>query len=132
MEDSVFTKIIRRELSAEILYEDDTAIIILDRFPTVVGQTLVITKQQVPYVFDLDAETYTHLMNISKKVAHALDRAYSPLRTCVVIEGFDVPHVHVRLYPVTKAPLTLTQGDFASDEALQIEGDRIREHLKLI
>lgn len=132
MEDSVFTKIIRRELSAEILYEDDTAIVILDRFPTVVGQTLVITKQQVPYVFDLDAETYTHLMNISKKVAQALDRAYSPLRTCVVIEGFDVPHVHVRLYPVTKAPLTLTQGDFASDEALQIEGDRIREHLKLI
>jgi histidine triad (HIT) family protein len=131
MEDSIFTKIIRRELPAEILYEDDTVIVILDRFPAVQGQTLVVTKKQTPYIFNLNAETYDHVMRVSKNIAKALDKAYSPLRTCVVIEGFEVPHIHVRLYPMTKAPLSLAQGTLASDEELKTEGERIRPNISI-
>ena len=97
MEDTVFTKIIKRELPAEILYEDDTVIVILNRFPNTEGETLVITKEQLPYFVDLSPTTYAHLMKITQDMARALDTTFSTLRTCVVIEGFDVPHVHVRL-----------------------------------
>jgi len=131
MEKTVFTKIIDRELSAEVLYEDDLVIVFLNRFPNIEGETLVVTKEQVPYAFDLDQETYQHLMEISKKMAKGLDRTFNTLRTCLVIEGFDVPHVHVRLYPVTEGTLNLSHGPEASDEELKRVGDKIRQHLNI-
>lgn len=131
MEDSIFTKIIKRELPAEVLYEDEKVIVILDRFPNIAGQTLVITKEQVSYLFDLSDETYEHLMRVSKNIAQALDATYNALRTCMVVEGFEVPHVHVRLYPMQHGPLSLISGPFANDETLKAEGDRIRPNITI-
>ena len=129
MEDSIFTKIIKRELPAEIIYEDDLIIVILNRFPTIEGETLVITKEQVPYIFDLSEETYAHVFRVAKRMAKALDLTFSPLRTCVLVEGFEVPHVHVRLYPVTTPPLRIESGPMATDEELQVVGEKIRAAL---
>ena len=129
MEDSIFTKIIKRELPAEIIYEDDLVIVILNRFPTIEGETLVITKEQVPYIFDLSEETYAHVFRVAKRMAKALDLAFSPLRTCVLVEGFEVPHVHVRLYPVTTPPLSIASGPMATDEELKAVGEKIRAAL---
>lgn len=129
MEKTVFMKIIDREIPAEILFEDTKAIVILNRFPNIPGETLIIPKKPLDYIFDLDDETYGHLMELTKKIARALDATFSTLRTCVVIEGFDVPHVHVRLYPVTSKHLDLTQGPAASDEELKRIGDSIRPNL---
>lgn len=129
MEESVFTKIINRELPAEIIYEDGSVIVILNRFPTIEGETLVITKEQVPYIFNLSEGTYTHLLAVAKRVAKALDLAFSPLRTCMLVEGFEVPHVHVRLYPVTTPPLRIESGPMATDEELAKVGAKLREAL---
>jgi histidine triad (HIT) family protein len=129
MEKSIFTKIIEHELPAEIIYEDEKVIVILNRFPNIEGEALVITKEQVPYVFNLDDDTYEHLMDVTKNMAKVLDRTFNSLRTCVVIEGFDVPHVHVRLYPVQEETLLLTHGPEASDEDLKRVGEKIRQNL---
>jgi histidine triad (HIT) family protein len=130
MEKTVFQKIIDRELPAEVLYEDDTTIAILNRFPNIDGETLVITKQSVPYVFDLEPGTYQRLMEVTKKLAKVLDRTFATLRTCVVIEGLDVPHVHVRLYPITEPHLKLTHGPEATDVHLREVGEMIRANLE--
>lgn len=129
MEDTVFTKIIKRELPAEILYEDDKVIVVLDRFPHIEGQTLVITKQAEPYVFSLDEEIYAYVFQVAKRVARALDKAFQTKRTCMVVEGFDVPHVHVKLYPVTDGTLPFGQGAMASDAELKVVGEKIRPYL---
>lgn len=130
MEKTIFQKIIDRELPAEILYEDDDVIAILNRFPNIDGETLVITKQSVSYVFDLESGEYLRLMEVARKIAKVLDRTFNTLRTCVVIEGLDVPHVHVRLYPITTPHLKLTHGPEASDDHLESVGDRIRMNLE--
>ncbi|MDB5189946.1 MAG: family hydrolase, diadenosine tetraphosphate hydrolase [Parcubacteria group bacterium] len=130
MEKTIFQKIIDRELPAEILYEDDTVIAILNRFPNIDGETLVISKTPVPYVFNLESETYIHLMEVTRKIAKVLDQTFGTLRTCVVIEGLDVPHVHVRLYPITEPHLNLIQGPEATDEHLKEVGDKIRASLE--
>lgn len=129
MEDTIFTKIIEREIPAEIIYEDEHVIVIPDKFPSMKGQTLVITKEQVAYIFDLSDETYRALMDTTKNIARALDRAFSTTRTCVVIEGFEVPHVHVRLYPCPDEALTLEPRNEASDEILKEVADQIRAAL---
>lgn len=116
--DSIFAKIIKREIPTDIIYEDDFSLVIGDKFPSQPGQLLVISKRQVSYIFDLTDEEYQSLMATTKKVALALDEVYKTLRTCIVIEGFEVPHVHVRLYPCTEEKLILEPRLEASTVAL--------------
>lgn len=126
MSDSIFTKIIKREIPAEIIYEDEQVIVIPDKFPSMEGQTLVITKRQVPYIFELSSDEYAALMNVTRKIARALDVAFATLRTCVVIEGFEVPHVHVRLYPCKTENLKWTPRNEASNEELKATAEKIK------
>lgn len=121
---SIFTKIIKREVPAHFIYEDDQCVAILDRFPRVKGQSLVIPKQEVDYAFDLESKLYLHLFAVAQKIARASDKALGPERTCLVIEGFEVPHVHIKLYPMAKGSTdlgsALTPGAEASDEELAV------------
>ena len=129
MADTIFTKIIKREIPAHFLYEDEYCVAILDKFPTVKGQSLVIPKEEIDYAFDLNDDTYLHLFKTAKKIGKALDKALGAVRTCLVVEGFDVPHVHIKIYPLTDAdrPLgtKIALGKEASDEELAIVATQI-------
>ena len=54
--DSVFTKIIKKEISSFTVYEDSNVIAFLDIKPVKMGHTLVVPKKQIDYIFDLDSE----------------------------------------------------------------------------
>lgn len=97
---TIFTKIINREIPGQFIYEDDTCVAIMDKFPSVPGQSLIILKREVDYVFDVTDSEYQHLMAVAKRIALASDAALGTNRTCLVVEGFEVPHVHIKLYPV--------------------------------
>jgi len=47
---TIFSKIIAREIPAQFVYEDDVCVVVMDRFPAVQGQTLVISKQEINYI----------------------------------------------------------------------------------
>ena len=126
MSDTIFTKIIRGDIPREVIYEDEYVMAIPDKFPSMEGQTLVVTKKQIGYIFDLDTPTYHALMDAAQKVARALDIAFHTVRTAVIIEGFEVPHVHVRLYPCTTETLVLSPRHEATDAELKIVADKIR------
>lgn len=97
---SIFTKIINREVPGHFIFEDEFCVAIMDKFPAVKGQSLVIPKKDIDYAFDLDDDSYIHLFKIAKKIAKASDKALDAVRTCLVVEGFDVPHVHIKIYPM--------------------------------
>lgn len=128
-EPSIFTRIINREIPAEIIYEDELCIVIPDKFPSQPGQLLVIPKVQIAYLADLDETTYAHTMALVKRCMSALDRALGTIRTCVIVEGFEVPHVHVRLYPCYTAELVLDNRHEASDRDLAVLATSLRPHL---
>lgn len=129
MAKTIFSQIIDREVPAHFLYEDDVCVAILDKFPTVKGQSLVIPKHAIDYAFDLDDDTYVHLFKIAKMIGKASDEALNAERTCLVVEGFDVPHVHIKVYPLTAAdtPLgsKLAMGTEATDEELRVVATQI-------
>ncbi len=133
MEPSIFTRIIEGEIPAHFLYEDEVCVAILDAFPAIEGQTLIIPRTQVDYFADLDDTTYQHLFRVTKQITHALDTALQTARTCLVVEGFEVPHVHVKLYPFTRidTPLgeILPQGTKADDASLAAIAEKIRTAL---
>ena len=97
---SIFTKIINREIPGHIVAEDEQFIAILDIMPLVEGHVLVIPKKEVDYLFDLDEETYTGLMDFARKIAGGIKKAIPCKRVGVAVIGLEVPHVHVHLIPM--------------------------------
>lgn len=99
MEESVFTKIINGEIPSHKIYEDDYTYAFLDIHPINEGHTLVVPKKQVEFLWDLDTETYDHLMTAVKAVSqHLRERLEYPYVGLQVI-GVDVPHAHVHVIP---------------------------------
>jgi histidine triad (HIT) family protein len=127
---SIFSKIIAREIPAQFVYEDDICVVVMDKFPAVAGQTLVIPKLELDYAFDLPDDIYQHIFAVAKKIAKASDLTFNTVRTCLVVEGFEVPHVHIKLYPMIHTDKNLTEvahkSEMKSDEELQIQADKIR------
>src|SRR3954465_13194142 len=94
MEDSLFTKIINKDVPAHIIYEDDKTLAFLDIFPIVRGHTLVIPKKQVENLWDLPDEDYQALMSTVKKVAIRIRDVMEPAKVGLKVMGTDVPHAH--------------------------------------
>lgn len=101
---SIFTKIINREIPGDIFYEDEKFIAILDINPIRDGHILVIPKKEIDYIFDLDDHEYLELMGVSKKVVLKLEEKLKGKvefsRVAIIVEGLQVPHVHVHLVPL--------------------------------
>lgn len=97
---TIFTKIINREIPGYIVAEDDRFIAILDIMPLVMGHTLVIPKQEVDYIFDLEDDTLAAMNVFAKKVARAVKKAIPCKRIGVAVIGLEVPHTHVHLVPM--------------------------------
>ncbi len=100
MSDSIFTKIINGEIPSHIVYEDDRVIAFLTTHPLVEGHTLVVPKQQIDQLWDLDDETYVNLWKTAQKIALHLREVMNVDRVGVVVKGFEVPHTHIHLLPV--------------------------------
>lgn len=98
---SIFSKIVAGEIPSYKIAEDENYYAFLDIFPLTKGHTLVIPKQEVDYIFDLEDEVYAGLMAFSKKVAEALEAAIPCKRIGIAVLGLEVPHAHVHLVPLS-------------------------------
>lgn len=98
-EDSIFTKIIKGEIPANKIYEDEHTLAFLDIHPIQPGHTLVIPKKQVEFAWDLDDPTYQAVMSTAKKVATRIKEVLSPAYVGEQIIGVEVPHAHIHVIP---------------------------------
>jgi histidine triad (HIT) family protein len=103
MADTIFTKIIKGEIPAHKLYEDERTFAFLDIHPKTPGHTLVIPKRQVEFVWDLDETDYQAVMATAKKVAERLRTVLGYPYVGELVFGMDVPHAHVHVYGFTTA-----------------------------
>ncbi|MDJ0646073.1 MAG: HIT family protein [Flavobacteriaceae bacterium] len=97
---SIFTKIINGEIPCYKVAEDADYFAFLDINPNAKGHTLVVPKKEVDKIFDLDKDTYTGLLEFSRKVAIAIEKTVPCLRVGMSVIGLEVPHVHVHLIPL--------------------------------
>jgi histidine triad (HIT) family protein len=128
---SIFTRIINREIPGYIIAEDDRYIAFLDISPLVLGHTLVIPKQEVDYIFNLEDDSLAGLMVFAKKVAKAVEKAVPCKRIGVSVIGLEVPHTHVHIVPMNSADdVNFTRAKLSpSKEALAEVAEKIRKHL---
>jgi histidine triad (HIT) family protein len=114
MQDSIFTKIIKGEIPCHRVYEDEHVIAFLDIHPKQPGHTLVVPKQQVDLIWDLDDESYQYLWGVSKKIAQHIGPILGR-RIGVQVEGIGVPHTHVHLIPFDTTDEFLSRPDLSVD-----------------
>ncbi len=97
---TLFTKIISGEIPSYKVAETEDFYAFLDINPNSNGHTLCIPKKEVNKIFDLDEVTYTALMQFSRRVAIALEKAVPCERIGMTVIGLEVPHAHVHLIPL--------------------------------
>jgi histidine triad (HIT) family protein len=101
MSDSVFTKIIKGEIPAYKIYEDDKTLAFLDIHPIQPGMALVVTKNPQEEAWQLPPEDYAALWDTVRRVAEKMKQVFpAKKRIGVMLEGLDVPHVHIKVFPI--------------------------------
>lgn len=126
---SIFTKIINREIPAYIVWENENFIAFLDINPNNPGHTLLVPKQETPYIFEMTDDTYIELFKNAKLLAGILKKATNAQRIGVVVEGLGVPdHAHLHLIPINNVgELDSLHKASMSPEELELMAQKIRE-----
>ncbi|MDP2733587.1 MAG: HIT family protein [Hoeflea sp.] len=101
---NVFARILRGELPAERLYEDDETLAIMDIMPRGPGHCLVIPKAASRNILDVEAGSLAAVMATTQKMARAVIKAFDA--DGVTIQQFNEPaggqvvfHLHVHVIP---------------------------------
>ncbi|XWN34601.1 MAG: HIT family protein [Roseivirga sp.] len=97
---SLFTKIINRDLPSHIVAEEAHYMAFLDIHPLALGHTLVVPKQEVDNLFDLEDSILSGLMLFAKRVAIGIQQVVPCLRVGMAVVGLEVPHAHIHLLPL--------------------------------
>jgi histidine triad (HIT) family protein len=104
MEEDVFDKIVRREIPADIVYEDEDTLAFLDNGPVSPGHTLVVPKKPYRNVFDVDEAAWQAVMRTVRKIAPAVRDAVGAKGVHINSNhepeaGQVVFHLHVHIIP---------------------------------
>ncbi|WP_129657947.1 HIT family protein [Rothia uropygialis] len=96
---TVFTKIIEGELPARFVWKDERAVGFLSIAPLSMGHVLVVPREEVDHWVDLPQDLSVHLMKVCQTIGQAIDEVYDPVRVGLMIQGFEVPHAHLHVWP---------------------------------
>lgn len=99
---TVFSRIIVGEIPSHKIAENDEFFAFLDINPIAKGHTLVIPKEEVDYIFDINDEKLGRMMVFAKRVAAALQKTVPCKRIGLSVIGMEVPHAHIHLVPLNK------------------------------
>lgn len=135
-EPSIFTKIINREIPADIVYEDEVAIAFFTIEPVNPGHTLVVPKAPSVNILDIEPSVLSHLMHVAQNVARALIETSLGSGVNIHINncadaGQEVFHTHIHVIPrlpsdeAFKPPRHTT---LTTEDRLQIAA-KLRNHL---
>lgn len=100
---SLFTRIIEREIPAQIVYEDDRAIAFNDIDPQAPFHVLIVPKKEIPTINDIaeeDEALVGHLYRIAAQLAHEngfAEDGYRVVMNCNEHGGQSVYHIHLHM-----------------------------------
>lgn len=99
MPDCVFCKIVKGEIPAAMVYENESMLAFLDINPVNHGHVLVIPKTHYQNMEETPDETVAMLFVQSKKLMDAIKKATDADYVAVSVVGIDVPHFHIHIIP---------------------------------
>lgn len=97
---TIFSKIAAGEIPSYRVGENERYYAFLDINPLAKGHTLVIPKQEVDYLYDLDDETLSGMIVFAKQIAQKIKAFSGCNKVATVVLGLEVPHAHIHLIPI--------------------------------
>lgn len=96
---TVFTRIIDGELPGRFVWTDERAVGFLSINPLGPGHTLVVPREEADHWVDARPDLIAHLTAVSHAIGAAQRDIWQPPRVGLVVAGFEVPHLHVHVFP---------------------------------
>ena len=102
--DCLFCKIINKQQAAQIVYEDDSVVAVLDIFPRSIGHTMVIPKRHMETILEMNSEEIAPVFGAVKKVTQLLKDKLNPDGFTIGINhgkvsGQAIDHLHIHIIP---------------------------------
>ena len=131
---NIFAKILRGELPAIKLYEDDQVLAFMDIMPQADGHTLVIPKTPAVTLLDLPADAAAYTIQVVQKVAKAIEVGLDAqgivlMQLSGAAAGQTVPHVHFHLIPSSVHELGKHALQMGDQEKIKAQAEKIRAAL---
>ena len=130
MPECIFCQIVRKSIPAKIVYEDEDSLAFLDINPRSKGMCIVAPKQHFT-TFEQNRELASKLFDKALIVAEKIKKSLDPLAVFFSVIRTQIPHFHIRVYPVYKeqVPLIENKPIETSEEELNDLAKRIRSAL---
>lgn len=131
---NIFAKILRSEIPAIKVYEDEQVLAFMDIMPQADGHTLVIPKSPAVTLLDLAPEAAAYTIQIVQKVAKAIEKALGVegivlMQLSGAAAGQTVPHVHFHLIPSSVHQLGKHAAQMGDQEKIKALADKIKAAL---
>lgn len=133
---NIFAKILRGEIPAVKVYEDDTVLSFMDVFPQSEGHTLVIPKTEARNLLDIPPEALQNLILKTQTVAQAVNKALKPDGIRIAQfngepAGQTVFHIHFHIIPAydSTGEAPHASGQMADTDKLKALAERIKAEL---
>ncbi len=131
---NIFARILRNELPAIKVYEDDHVLAFMDIMPQAEGHTLVIPKTPAVTLLDLPPEAAAYTIQIVQKIAKAIETALGAkgivlMQLSGVSAGQTVPHVHFHLIPSSVHELGKHAVQMGDQEKIKVLAEKIQAAL---
>ncbi len=128
---SLFTKIIENEIPGVFVYEDEHCVAFLDVQPMTDGHVLVVPRQEIAHWIDLDEDLSAHLFAVAKRIGAAQSEAFDCEKVGLMIQGYEVPHVHIHVWPTTSLADfdASSRAGFTDAAVLEESAEKIRKLL---
>ncbi|RAX50076.1 diadenosine tetraphosphate hydrolase [Arthrobacter sp. AQ5-05] len=115
---TLFTKIIDGQIPGRFIWKDEHCVAFLTIGPITHGHTLVVPRVELDKWTEAPADLMTHLIDVAGKIGRAQVRAFASARAGLMIAGFEVPHLHVHVWPTNSlADFDLARADTDPDPA---------------
>lgn len=131
---NIFAKILRSEIPAIKVYEDDQVLAFMDIMPQADGHTLVIPKSPAVTLLDLAPDAAAYTIQIVQKVAKAIETALD-VKGIVLMQlsgaeaGQTVPHVHFHLIPSSVHALGRHAAQLGDQDKIKALAEKIKAAL---
>ncbi len=97
---TIFTRIIKGEIPAYRIREDEHFLAFLDINPLREGHTLVIPKIETDRFFDLSEFYLSGILLFAQPIAKSIEKSFTCNRCGISVIGLEVPHAHMHLIPI--------------------------------
>ena len=128
---NIFARILRGELPAIKIYEDDQVLAFMDIMPQADGHALVIPKAAAVSLLDLAPEAAAYTITIVQKIAKAIEKALD-VQGIVLMQlsgeaaGQTVPHVHFHLIPSSVHELGKHAAQMGDQDKIKALAEKIK------